>query len=76
MDNLIYYRFSIKFKEPFQFVDGENRIPVVNSYREWVIRKDDLDMSGQEANGPICVRLRPDGTTENKVIPCMDSWAF
>merc|ERR1711962_845370 len=50
--------------------DSANRKPVVNSYREWVIRKEDLDMSGHETNGPICVRLRPDGTTENKVIPC------
>ena len=44
---------------------------VVNSVREWVIRKKDLVTSGQDQDGPICLKLKPDGTWDRRVIPCV-----
>lgn len=54
----------------FNLIGKLKRKPVVNSYRKWTIRKKDLKTSGQDTNGPICVKLRPDGTVESETIPC------
>ena len=43
---------------------------VVNSVREWVIRKKDLVTSEQDQDGPKCVKLKPDGTWDRRFIPC------
>ena len=43
---------------------------MVNSFREWVIRRKDLNIAELDTHGPICLKLRPDGTWENETIPC------
>ena len=43
---------------------------VVNSVTEWVIRRRDLDLSEQHQDGPICIKLKPDGTWDPMIIPC------
>ena len=43
---------------------------VVNSVSEWLIRRKDLDLSPQDQEGPICVKLKPDGTLDPIIVPC------
>ena len=44
---------------------------VVNSVTEWTIRRKDLDLSSQQQDEPVCVKLRPDGTWDPMIIPCV-----
>ena len=43
---------------------------VVNSVREWTIRRKELDLDQQHNEGPICLKLKPDGTWDPIVVPC------
>ena len=51
---------------------GTKSDAVVNSIREWVIRKKDIlnSPSSEDLNGAICIKLRPDGTWDEKPISC------
>ena len=50
---------------------GTKSDAVVNSIREWVIRKKDImNFSSDDLNGAICIKLRPDGTWDEKPISC------
>ena len=61
---------EIYFTHFINSIAKPNRTPVVNSFREWVIRRKDLNIAEQDTHGPICLKLRPDGTWENETIPC------